>query len=1831
MQSQQNPNTILHNPHITRLKKEYGIVVTNTKVEKSEQLTSFFNAITIPKNILHHFEKELRQYADTNLNRIGDGDNYTNMEVMKGNTSSVAPARSTSSARVKAINLLFDLFKVSSIEEIYQYIITPEFIKLSGQNETSLQFLRKHLKTIVAEFKNDYEAWKNANSAAILLDLLLDVEIMETINDKTLGFLFLFSHSKLVADVIVNVYQKQDFAFDIDTHRYTFQHLEKFLKDDLTYLNKVNQKRSAYKLPQSLPANSRMPGKGTLEDEGLNCYELFQYDENTIYGVEQYLYRQYRDVFANKVTIKGQPSALNPFLPYHFYLLSAAPYMLQVPGVKDSYTDRFELFTNHIRELIQSTDTIPDKNIIFCGIMNIENTHYIPYFIYKNQSNEVQVITVDPSPQIHTQNSIGDEIKDGKLKTAKKLQRIFQFIFPGCTIHDPNIAQMLRERDCGPSSATTLRDAFVSCTTDTPLLQIIKGRLQLNTKFLTIQSKPLGINFYNQSFVYPEELSKTASDNRNWWMEKLSAIKTVSPITLRNTNPDESWDRPLSIHDVYDLDNQISTEYSYLDLVKSQERQDVRGVNISLVQSILRSDHEGKELMVNLIEHYKSTLTLPTSDDMIAFIKNKVSPTTLSDLIVGHDGDLKKLADEVVTSLLDEFIPEGLERIFKKDVIKKLPVSTDLNASKIVDTYLEAQKTIYTKLTIYQQRYVREKLLLLAAESVEYKLILAHINYIQATLPASLRHYLGQISPFIHPNNLVSEILKIAKLDSLQSDENKKVLFSLEFLHAHDTHHLEQFVSNVKDNIIKQVQTNTVAFTIEIFSQLPFVIETISTLFTEEGYFIPWDEMKLKNILQNADITTTEMLNHTEVSSYMGIETLDAINKAFYQHINKQIGIMLSSNIQSMCTDFERNIMQLSMEEIQNYLHNIQNDEKYSEQMVMQLINNYNPTLLTYKFIKNFLYNEVRSQVISILNKKMYSYYQETSHAILSSCKHDLEFSILGTNIEVSDPNLIAKHLYQKYTSYVSDNVFNYLTVSGKWTNLGYNFNLWFIKNIATTIQNNYQVTLDFITNIANATQHINQILSAVEHNSTPSEMKLIKDTLQEFQKLQDIINSIWMFNFRAECHKDNFHVFTELHNKQREFYDTLAKVCTSIYTNHYSAGDITPSSLTSYLRYLFCCLLSIKTPKILTKTTAYELDQIILSNIQTLHQSEYYPIQTEVPLIRLHHIDELGDTYKQSLTPSLLIHCLSYWYSHTSFLYVLTSPSLWFKEEYTPPLVLYIIDILNQLSDLSVEKLPEAYISKLKKLLHCSNDIPLAIYESKDYLDKIQAALIRTSAIQNHNDTELNFSEIKKILSLLEAEKNAKRQPKKIVSKFPPLSPEEFNKIKIKRVIDFNKQRAEALKTAREKSGNNALTYDEAGIAPVHLGTIESQIRAEHGQNKESFSLEKEVTVTSTQLKRAQYESFSFFQDTLTPIEKLLLQIQSKHDYKINFNLDNEDIRLLEKCILQRWKLLLKNENVNADKHYCETPKRDDHVYIALAEILAYHYRKNGIFKMSYELLMPGSTRFKPSNTIQQTNLPAEICKTYRLEASNSLICMISLSNLITTCSGYALDIDWIKEEYVKSRTLTNPYTKKKFTNPELADIFSHPKAIDMVELISKYNQSSITPRLIQILTDYLNGAIFDRGFGHYYSDDQNRQALKAYTTFTQQLSLLPLVEQKALMDEIIPHERSTTVRDIFAQSEIRQIDSHRITDRSQRVLAPQDGSCLTAQGVYLAKVVIAYEGSNHKLINRELIRRTESIEKVPTRTYVNTNAKPLSKQETYILDLADRNPRYNAIMNKR
>lgn len=262
-----------------------------------------------------------------------------------------------------------------------------------------------------------------------------------------------------------------------------------------------------------------------------------------------------------------QKQKMDPNAPYHFYLITTDEHQVIDPkDVKQLNSDlqkniaegkqpqgkteaqlvkelRYENFSKYIKALIVSQNQNPSsKPIIFCGIINVDGVHYIPYFIH-SINGRTQVFTIDPSGRTYTdeqialnektkkeielkkQTALNEQVElnelnalikeDPKINARLKLQRIFKDIFDdSCEFKDADVTQMVRERDCGPNSATTLFDALRSCTTNQPLFQFdSSGTLNINPEALSLNFKPIAVHPQTQMFIYSGELDQTLIEN----------------------------------------------------------------------------------------------------------------------------------------------------------------------------------------------------------------------------------------------------------------------------------------------------------------------------------------------------------------------------------------------------------------------------------------------------------------------------------------------------------------------------------------------------------------------------------------------------------------------------------------------------------------------------------------------------------------------------------------------------------------------------------------------------------------------------------------------------------------------------------------------------------------------------------------------------------------------------------------------------------------------------------------------------------------------------------------------------------------------------------------------------------------------------------------------------------------------------------------------------------------------------------------------------------------------------------------------------------------------
>src|SRR6185369_13507810 len=148
------------------------------------------------------------------------------------------------------------------------------------------------------------------------------------------------------------------------------------------------------------------------------------------------------------------------------------------------------------------------RPLVFCGIFNLNGTHYIPYFIHRPQQGPIQVICLDPSPQIRLWDAPlkPKEEPCPKLKTTQAVERLFQDLFPGCEVNDPNVTQQIRQRDCGPNSLSVLEDVLSSHATHFPVLTVENDRMHLHPLRLSVNFNSRRLFDYAQHhFMYAPE------------------------------------------------------------------------------------------------------------------------------------------------------------------------------------------------------------------------------------------------------------------------------------------------------------------------------------------------------------------------------------------------------------------------------------------------------------------------------------------------------------------------------------------------------------------------------------------------------------------------------------------------------------------------------------------------------------------------------------------------------------------------------------------------------------------------------------------------------------------------------------------------------------------------------------------------------------------------------------------------------------------------------------------------------------------------------------------------------------------------------------------------------------------------------------------------------------------------------------------------------------------------------------------------------------------------------------------------------------------------------
>jgi hypothetical protein len=1685
--------------------------------------------------------------------------------------------------QASAANQLFQLIDNVSAEEIYQYIITPSFQKAIDSNESSFELLKSSLANICKNFITDYEKLKANTSTDIVLEILLGDDSFQSLPAKTKAILF-WNDPYLLADIIVNLYNDTDFKYeDID-----YSKLIRFLENDGIILNKINEKRYQFKYKPLLPMGYRTPMKNTFEEEQLTKFQLFQYDDKTIAVAEQWLRDQYPHLIINAKQDDNYLDRLSSDASYYFYQIPANSYMLLDPNDRENPNYyRYRALKNDLLRLINSVKNFI-RPVIFIGIINIDNVHYLPYFIYKNNSDRIQVICVDPSPQVYSEN-LQDELHvDTKTKFHLKAQRIFNDILPDCTFYDPFITQMLRERDCGPNSLQTLDDALNKSLTTNPLLIFNeKDDLLLDTQRLSLRGNSIGYNPYTKSFIYPGEIEIQSNKNRLEWQSRLSGIKTVVYLLRENEN------NPLSIDEKF---LSITEDYSYTQQVLAQTLYDERNTNISAIQSILLSDETGISITQKMIAEYKITLQLPHLDHIASFIKTKVDDNLLQQYTSTHRKNLDLLLEDVAGIILKDYVPEAFETSFNKLLLDDQTNETDLFGATIVDAFLQQHQHVYRTLPPLDQMTIREKLTHMANETINGKLKSFYYEIINDLISRNCYYYLTKelsSCPTITIEALVNYL--ISKLDTDKPSEfftdkdgklaSDKIEKAIKYLKTNFYSLICTIFETEVHNVFYPMLKETMNFYKDTFKINSMTLQDLLHFCnpTEKNSFLLLRQVEAH--LPSSNQSIPNVISLQEKNSPLGICVVEQVVSGLYKEINASFceKVKQQVNLFKQNTKFAQMLTSYELINIDNMLNDTgELTAKLDFQpIIVSEGSTQTITIDDYNHIP-LIHDELQLIAREILINERDQRFYHLAKGILEIIKESLQLRQLKS-VKLNDPEKIAPSLIQAALTQDPDlkiiferNLITYDQTANHYTQCSSRFLQFFASFFIKNIEPLYNKPIAFLNDIDVVAEFL------IAHTMPEMAKTKIKPYLENLNEIRNRILSLNMLAVNSAS-------FNIIINDFKKIISNLAHDLFSL--KGYNKGDITPGSLATMIRPTLCSLLGINTALVLMPSEAKEIDEMIPAITDRLYNANSsLPIFKHPCLISLPKITQLPDTLRKELTIDVLLQLLAYWLvNRTSY----TSIKYHFENQNLPPLIYQLIKVINNCH--REEHQPEQYLEYFKIVLPKERWQQLILFSASDCTSQIAAALLRSKDLSKdligHDLTTTSISlsglnsflkgrKVQTLITTQEAKRaTSQESPKQAITS-----------------VEFEQKLREEIRNLIKINTNNhvhrQIDMDEVRKQLTNKFRIIEQSNDENDININSFPRQK--------LARKGLYNLTLFGDTR--LDKLFQRLKARHQE--DDNIDEYDLIFLEQYLNNRWFNLCAKESVSASQHYLiDNPNYSDSQYIALATVLAQYYRKHNRIVFMYELLMPDY--FLPSKQLKTFELP-QIQQEDSLDPDDkntTTIDDIPLANLIITQSGYALDINSVIYNYSKHYNFDNPYIPNKpFSKEEIKDICMHPKANILIDYVkANYCQSGITPSAIALLQQYIIGTVFESGYGGHYNYAEQRSADNAAQTFMLELQKLPNSVRKALLNETIPGERETVHSTLKASSKF----------------------CATLRGTDLAKVVIAYNGQDHGLPNFIIDRISIHISQ---RNYLRTREAtlPVQEMESFIMSLNTSNSSY-------
>lgn len=1773
--------------------------------------------------------------------------------------------------KAEAVNYLLQKLKIVSAEQIYEYINSPYFKDLIREEQFNVKFWAITLSSICSDFCRDYEEIVNMKSDQLTLDFLLDGANYFKLSSDEFEHLFFHHNPFLIAKIIIDLYEDRYFAATLINYDY----LLKFINNDRSIISTINEERCENKLPLILPENSRSPVKDTAEDEKLTTYQLFQYDDKTVAAVEECLREKFQNLIINS-SCEFSPEKLLSSAPLYFYQLPANSYMLLDQSYENSPSyARFEQFKQDIRKLVLNSHTIQEKPIIFFGMINVFTTHYIPYFIYKNDKENIQIIVVDSSPKISSEKN------DSKILMNTKLKNIFESIFSNCDFYDPMITQMLRERDCGPNSAQTLFDGLQTATSSNPLIYIDEnGRLQINIDSLTLNSQPNGFNHYTGTYTYPLNTELNTNKNRHAWEQRLCLISTIHYPIRQN-------DQELSVIDNNEV---ISEEYSYRQQVDSQTLADAKNNTISFIQSLLLSDEAGRTLVELIIDDFKNTLKLTYIDQLKHFFYYKTDEEQRRQYTFSHK-NLDELFEDVVAIILHDHIYEALLTTFQSVTLKTQPDRTDLNAQKIVDDFLSDVYSVYKKLSPREQSNIKISLIDKAKQAVSDKLVTLHSRLVTNLFQKNLHDYIRKIdslsAPCSNEADLKAKLLnKLSQLDASKffidhtnHYSEKKIEESINYLKLHAYPVLKSLLSYELENLISIIIMVTLGRAKkEILIDSKSTAELLNFYDKEAGNFISLDPNSY--LVNNNPSAYTICLD--EITTVIGKRIVKEINLDFQEEIKKLLmndaekkAIVLTQNSDFLSTYTNKTVNEINnlLDDADKLIHEIdfsQEIAKYGDDV--NISDEYlHPILKPY--IQSALTKIVQTMLISLRNK----IYVDIGSSILQLNKSTLTLSqfSLKDDLQSELTSQLISQAREKSNDLEKAYIENFTCEESSRINPSEHFHQYFSNTYTEILLKNYHQALklkNFITTVLELIEGLD-----ITRDHSAKIYRILSNCKDSCVNQQTSLETIILFDEVDEFFDP---ILLEIESKIHQAISTLIRL---LLKTGYKFSEITPGSPTEIIRPFLCTLLNIETPTVLTDTQAAEIDRQITNKSKNFN-SKPLNVLNHSSLITLKPVLSLPNTINVELTPNILLQFVSYWYTNRT---LFTHLQFLMEENHLPPVLVEIINLINAHENLDTT-FNSAKLIKLKYLLNFDLEENLNLLSDLTPISKVHTALLTSKDFSGelNNETGISFAKMTRLLrgdaidsiqhnpnekfvisrndfnQLVQEIYNERIQINENVSidqvktellsqyrifEKTPIALTKFNALLTTTLLEENrkiKNDATELKNKLEDQGNQNIAmrgflfnpdskYSETKIfttesdnqIEIHYAYFNQQyintnlldhyeIKLENAEdNNEDFALLKGVYFSK--LQRPTIQSMGMF--GRTSLDRDLDRLKARHSNGDD-QIDEYDLKIFQSRLKERWDRLCKEKGprLAAQQHYFnKNSNYQDNSYYVMADILARYFRKKGNIVFIHDLLMPGY--FLSSEKLKEATPPKDFIKKLSQVAKDTIENSLNIYNADTEVEGEDLDVTLDAIPLSRLITTRSGYA---FDFNWILDAYIYNR-----KLVNSYTDEELTEEEIDdILAHSKAKKLIDRVLRTCVPilTPHAIDLLEEYiigTTF--QTGFHAYYEH----DEKV---KSRTASEVF-YSKLNQLPYTeklallntpipKSRDTVGSILSEARTSCITYAGVELAKVVIRYKRENNipDFIKARIISIRYHEE---NSEFIDSDQNPPSSLEEYILRKMD------------